>query len=155
MIPTGSRCRESCQGFDTAVASFVADLEGEYTITLLVTNSEGETTTDEVTITAVLAFDVPAADFRVDGIINFPNPFSSSVTFGFDGEGIPDLMTVSIFNLLGHSVWSASVTNTGSVQWNGRTISGEQLPNGGYIAIVMIKGNGQIYTKRILIFILR
>ncbi len=154
MIPAGSRCRETVQGFDTASGSFIADLTGTYTLTLDVTDGEGETATDQVTITVVNDFsEVP--DFRLERITYGPNPFSSIVTFGFDGEGVADLIMISIFDLRGRLVWSRSAVNTTYVQWDGQASDGDDVANGAYIAIIAIRGNGLIRTQRVLVMLRR
>ena len=153
LIPTGSQCMSSCQSFDRALASFVADMEGEYTLALTITDDQGRTATDEVTITAV--WNQGSNDFRVDEIVIAPNPSSGSVTVRFEGVGTPDRVTLSVFDLAGNLLWEGADTNTSSLSWNGRTSDGVAVPNGAYVAVAVFSGNGQIYTERIIVVIHR
>lgn len=154
MIPEGSMCMFSVQGFDTAVASFVPDVEGEYILELHVTNDSAVSMMDTVVVTA-LPMSEPAGDFRLDRFTCSPNPFSTSVAFGFEGGGIPDLMDVSIHDLSGTQVWSARVLNKQHIPWDGRTATGVDLQNGAYIYVMTIVSNGQRYSQQGVIFILR
>ena len=153
LIPAGSQCMQTCQGFEQPLASFVADMEGEYTLALTITDDQGRTAADEVTITAV--WNPGSNDFRVDEIVIAPNPFSGSATVRFEGVGAPDHVDLSIFDLAGNLVWEGSDTNTSSLSWNGRTTDGVEVPNGAYIAAVVFTGNGQIYTDRVILFLYR
>jgi len=153
-IPTGSRCRETMSGFNTATPSFVADMAGTYTLELEITNSDGETTTDRVIITAVLEF-VDPPTLEIDAPTWYPSPFSDEVVFGFLGEGTPDSIVVSIYNLMGERVWQAVATHEPSITWDGISQDGLRLPNGPYIASLTVRGNGEIHTRTALLFIYR
>jgi hypothetical protein len=153
-FPTGSHCRETGQGFDSPLASFVTDLEGTYTITLQVKNDAGDTATDEVTVTAVTEFP-PTSQVQIDDVLCYPNPFSSSVTFATVGQGIPDSITVAVYSLAGRLLWQARVFVTPTIRWNGMTDDGDRLANGGYVAVITATGNGNVVTKKMLLFILR
>lgn len=153
-FPTGSTCRLTASGLESSVASFVADKEGRYVLTLEVTNSIGETATDEVVVTAVYEFPEPDA-FRFDSMLFAPVPFANTITFGFEGQGLADRVTVSVYDLQRQLVWTATDRDTSAITWNGRTLDGEQLANGPYIAVIQILGNGSLYTETRTIFILR
>ena len=144
---------QTCQGFEQPLASFLADMEGDYTLTLTVTDSQGRSATDEVTISA--RWNPGQSEFRVDEIICAPNPSSGSVTVQYEGVGIPDHVGVSIYDLAGTLVWTGSAVNTAELTWNGRTSDGEAAPSGAYIAVVIFSGNGQIYTERAIVVIHR
>ena len=143
----------SCQGFDTPQASFIPDKEGDYTLVLTVTDANGRTASDEVTISAL--WDAGFSDFRVDRIVYAPNPFFGSVTVQYEGVGTPDLIHLSVFDLTGTRLWEQSATNTTSLTWNGRTQAGELAPNGPYVAVLVITGNGQVYKDRRILFVYR
>ena len=144
---------QTCQGFEQPLASFLADMEGDYTLTLTVTDSQGRSATDEVTISA--RWNPGSADFRIDEIVIAPNPFSGSATVRFEGSGTPDRVELSIFDLAGNQIWEGAGTSTSSLSWNGRTSDGEAAPNGAYIAVAVFAGNGQIYTDRVILFLYR
>jgi hypothetical protein len=154
MIPTGSQCWASSQGFDQSIASFIADVEGSYTLELHVTNEQGVTMMDQVVVTAI-AEAIPAGEFHVDRFVCAPNPFSTSVTFRFEGTGIPDFMEVSVYSLSRALVWKSSVSNAATIHWDGRTTSGVPLPSGGYIYLLRAVGNGQRFAEQAIVFILR
>ena len=153
-FPAGSSCFVTGEGFDTPYASFVADVEGTYVLTLEVTNSEGETATDEVMVVAVHEFPTPE-DFRFDALVCEPVPFSDVITFGFKGEGLADTMSVWVYDLGRHLVWSESTRDTNAIVWDGRTSAGEWLANGPYLVVISIYGNGNLFTGQRVIFIHR
>ena len=144
----------TCTGFDTPVASFIADMEGTYVLTLEITNSQGETATDEVTIIAVHEFPTPEG-FHFDRFVCGPVPFSSSITFGFDGEGLADSISVEVYDMGRQLVWSASASSASAIEWDGRTLQGEWLANGPYIVVIGISGNGNWFIDQRMIFLLR
>jgi hypothetical protein len=158
-FPIGSTCRVTASGFDTPVASFVADKEGTYVLTLEVTNSNGETATDEVVVVAVYEFpdpEFPEPDtLRFDSMLCAPVPFADAITFGFEGDGLADRMTVSVYDLQRRLVWTATNRDASVITWDGRTLDGDWLSNGPYIAVIQVLGNGNLFTETRMIFILR
>ncbi len=160
MIPGGSNCFASCRGFDQPIASFIPDVEGDYTLTLYVTDVGGETTFDQTVVTAVFdpAFipeEPDSESLDVEQIVCFPNPFSGQISFGFVGTGTPDQIDVSVFDLCGHPVWQGSISDATHLLWDGTAPSGDRLPNGGYICIVVIRGNGTITSEKAVVVIRR
>jgi len=154
VIPEGSTCPLTARGFDTPIAAFIADVEGAYTLVLEVINSEGEAASDEVTVVAVKEFPIPET-FHFDDFHCWPNPFASTIVFGFDGAGIPDRMSISIYDLGRNLVWSKTVANVDAIVWNGQTVHGERLANGPYIAVVAIEGNGNTFITKRVVFLSR
>jgi len=159
-IPEGSDCFDTCEGFDSPIASFIPDVEGEYTLNLYVTDAEGECMSDQVLVIAV--FDpsfVPeppgSAEFRFERIVCRPNPFSSEIVFDVVGEGTPDSLSVMIFALSGQLVWHGSADGRSSLIWSGTASLGARLPNGGYICVLTVAGGGEVRSEKTIVFIRR
>ena len=153
-FPAGSSCFVTGEGFDTPYASFVADVEGTYVLTLEITNSEGETATDEVMVVAVHEFPTPEG-FQFEAFVCEPTPFSDAITFGFEGDGLANATSVWVYDLGRHLVWSESARDTNAIVWDGRTSAGEWLANGPYLVVITIYGNGNFFTGKRVIFIHR
>jgi len=160
MIPEGSDCFGTCENFDQPTASFVPDIAGDYTLTLYVTDEDGECLTDRVTITAI---DDPddspepsdGADFSVKRVLCYPSPFADQISFGFIGSGVPDAIHVTVYDLSGKLVWQVEARGVSVTTWDGTSVRGDRLANGGYICVIRIAGGGKVHTERTMIFIRR
>ncbi len=65
-IPSGSRVLETLSGFDTATPCFVTDVAGDYVLVLTVTDSDGLSTIDSVTVRAAPCGEILACP-AIDG----------------------------------------------------------------------------------------
>jgi hypothetical protein len=91
----------------------------------------------------------------VEGFYAGPNPFSNSVTFSYNGEGMATSFTVRVYDLSGHCVWEAQKENTLSIVWGGYNKDGQKLANGGYIYVVTATDGDNTFTGKETVFINR
>ena len=86
-----------------------------------------------------------AQTFRI--VSAYPNPFNASTTIGFEINR-PQPLTLSVFNLLGQKVMSASfhITSPGHFNWN---MYAGHLPSGKYLVIA--RSSGETATHSLLL----
>ena len=100
-------------------------------VTATYTDPEDSTDTSSDTITII------ASELDVDSFYAGPNPCDGECTFGYHGSGVASVMSVVIYDLSGHKVWSSEQANVTEIVWNGTNASGAALANGGYIYVIM------------------
>ena len=94
----------------------------------------------------------------VSEVYAYPNPFSSSVRFGFDltGDVLPDNLRIDIYNSMGKIVKTLTMTDFGSLHfglnlssvWNGTGANGAFLPAGVYFYKAHISYDGIEFPTR-------
>ena len=62
-------------------------------------------------------------------------------------------MAVSVYDLQGHLVWKSSVHGETSILWDGQSADGDRLANGVYVAVLVIKENGIVYSETRTLFV--
>ena len=123
-----------------------ADVSGTLTVTYTQPFPGGKTATDTAEV-------IPAELENVTGIEVTPNPFATEVTFTIIAEpagAVADELTVTIYDLLGRKVAEVSGTDTASVSWDG-----DDLRNGAYIYVAVVKGGDAVWTFRGFVYIKR
>lgn len=91
----------------------------------------------------------------IDGVVAFPNPFSTHVTFRYEGLAVPTSISVAIYDLTGHILWTDEASGTSEIEWHGIDRHGERVANGPLLFVaVVIKQNSASNTKGKL-FVLR
>jgi hypothetical protein len=98
---------------------------------------------------------VVAGELRVDRFYATPNPSAGDITFAFAGQGLADLLTVAVYDLQGHLVWSGEAVNALSAIWDGRSERGDLVANGAYIYVISASagtsrfpGKGTVFIRR-------
>jgi hypothetical protein len=98
---------------------------------------------------------VVAGELRVDRFYATPNPSEGDITFAFAGQGMADLLTVAVYDLQGHLVWSGEAVNALSAVWDGRSERGDLVANGAYIYVISatagtsrFPGKGTVFIRR-------
>jgi hypothetical protein len=94
----------------------------------------------------------------VSEVYAYPNPFSSSVRFGFDltGDVLPDNLRIDIYNSMGKIVKTLTMADFGSLHfglnlssvWNGTGANGAFLPAGVYFYKAHISYDGIEFPTR-------
>ena len=123
-----------------------ADVSGTLTVTYTQPFPGGKTATDTAEV-------IPAELENVTGIEVTPNPFATTVTFRIIAEpagAVADELTVTVYDLLGRKVAEVSGTDTASVTWDG-----DDLRNGAYIYVAVVKGGDAVWTFRGFVYIKR
>ncbi|MDQ3051215.1 MAG: gliding motility-associated C-terminal domain-containing protein [Bacteroidota bacterium] len=105
--------------------------EGNYTVTLVVTNSIG--CTDTARYSFILVDEL--ASLTVPNVFT-PNNDGKNDVFEFIEVGISSI-NVNIFNRWGKEVYDWSTNNT---SWDGKSKDGEELPDGVYLYIIKARG---------------
>ena len=138
---------------DTFITSAIsiADLGAAAGDTLTATYTDPANSANTATATATIT----AAELSITGFYAGPNPFSTSVDFAYHGSGIASEVTVAVYDLSGHQVWSNEETNTTMIPWDGTNDRGQALANGPYIYVVMatdgthtFRGKGIVFIKK-------
>ncbi len=140
-----------------AVYDVPFDLDGVYSVGVIVGNAEKSGTNKAYTVTCdVVPFNPLAADdlapaFAIDG--NYPNPFNPSTTikFALDGTARTDL---EVYDLTGRMVdarCSDHVLDAGhhEVRWNGTDAGGRTMPSGTYLA--KLRSGDQVATHKLVL----
>jgi hypothetical protein len=98
---------------------------------------------------------VVAGELRVDRFYATPNPSEGDITFAFAGQGLADLLTVAVYDLQGHLVWSGEAVDALSAIWDGRSERGDLVANGAYIYVISasagtsrFSGKGTVFVRR-------
>lgn len=115
--------------------------------------SGNESGTDDYQITFKVVTQSAISD-----VYAFPNPFSSSVRFGFEltGSELPDEFRIDIFNSVGTIVRTIDISdlsdihighNLSAYSWNGTNSNGALLPSGVYFYKVTATLKGQAMPK--------
>jgi hypothetical protein len=76
----------------------------------------------------------------VTDVVVKPNPFDDEAIFTFEGTGVPDTITVEIYDLSGHPVWSDTKANVTEIVWDGTDEAGMNLANGPYLYVMTLTG---------------
>jgi len=77
---------------------------------------------------------------QVDDVVVKPNPSGDGAIFTFEGSGVPDTITVEIYDLAGNPVWSDTKANVTEIEWDGTDEAGLPLPNGAYVYVMTLTG---------------
>jgi hypothetical protein len=96
----------------------------------------------------------------VTGVMNYPNPFSTSTRFVFTltGSEIPEVFTIQIMTVTGKVVREITRAELGHIHvgrnitdyaWDGKDNFGDKLGNGVYLYRVVTKLNGENIEKRV------
>ncbi len=97
-----------------------------------------------------------SVEMALDGLINYPNPFSESTTFSFEHNQVeqPLDITIYIFSLSGqlvatlNDIYYAGGYRYNSVVWNGTDNGGNKLNDGMYVYKVVVKNyDGSVMNK--------
>jgi hypothetical protein len=98
---------------------------------------------------------VVAGELHVDRFYASPNPAEGDITFAFEGEGLADVLTVAVYDLQGHLVWSGEAVSALSATWDGRAERGDLVANGAYIYVISasagtsrFSGKGTVFVRR-------
>lgn len=107
------------------------------------------------TDTSSATIKVVAGELRVDRFYATPNPSEGDITFAFAGQGLADLLTVAVYDLQGHLVWSGEAVDALSAVWDGRSERGDLVANGAYIYVISASagtsrfpGKGTVFIRR-------
>ncbi|MGH2570723.1 MAG: C25 family cysteine peptidase, partial [bacterium] len=81
------------------------------------------------------------ADFRLDALAVFPNPFSDRASFYYRAAGA-ETATLHVYTINGRKIReiTEAATGEGAVAWDGRDEDGEIVANGTYLARFVIHG---------------
>jgi hypothetical protein len=128
---------------DTFITEAISGL-GVGTFTATYTDPTDPTDTSSDTI------DIGASELSIDTFRVGPNPFDTEVIFGYDGTGIAETFSVTVYDLSGHQVWTDTQANVDHITWDGAG-----LANGGYIYVLMatdgenpVTGKGTVFINK-------
>ncbi len=107
------------------------------------------------TDTSTATVRIVAGELHIERFYTTPNPSAGDVTFAFAGQGLANLITVRVYDLQGHLVWSGQAESALSVLWNGRTSDGAAVANGAYIYVVSASGGTNRFSGKGTLFIRR
>jgi len=119
--------------------------------TLTATYKDPVDTTDISTATA----SVNASVLHVDNFYAKPNPFKTQTVFTYKGTGIATTISVAVYDLGNHLLWSQSKSNATEITWDGKDASGTPCANGAYAYVMMAKDGTNTFTGKGKVFINR
>jgi hypothetical protein len=114
------------------------------TITATYKDPTDPTDTSSKTITVI------ASKLEIDRFYARPSPASGPVTFGYEGTGIASVMSVAVYDLAGHLVWTSELANVTKIVW-----SCGSLANGAYIYLVTATDGTDTFNDKGTLFINR
>jgi len=106
-----------------------------------------DTSSDKISVTGEL--------LQVDRFVVAPNPFTTTVTFSYEGAGIASQFAVEIYDAAGHRIWATEESDVAEVAWSGVDSYGRLVANGGYIYVVTASDASQALTDKGLVFVTR
>jgi len=131
---------------DTFITEAISGLGvGTFTATYADPTDPTDTSSDTINIIA--------SELSVESFYAGPNPFTTTVTFGYNGSGIATTFSVTVYNLSGHAVWTEELANVDHITWDGSSTAGSGLANGGYIYVVMATDGENTFTGKGTVFI--
>lgn len=154
-VPEGADIHATMQNFDSAIGSFIPNVPGIHQFDLFVTDDYGDTVSDRVAITVFdgSSTQEPAEEaFRLERVVVWPNPFDAQVRFGFIGEGVPEILAVTVYDLAGRRMWEGQAASADSICWDGHRSDGRPVAAGPYIYAIILFADGHIYAGRGLVF---
>ncbi len=98
---------------------------------------------------------IVASTLRVERFYAGPTPFADTVRFAYEGDGLAERFTVSVYDLVGRRVWSSEAQNVLSIPWDGRRQDGRLLANGAYLYVIAASNGDDLFTGRGTVFISR
>jgi len=134
-------------------AFITAGLDLEYRAGQTITASYVDPTNPDDVSSATIA--VVAGEFHVTEFFATPNPFADHVTFAYEGQGMAEEFTVSVYDLAGHLIRSIEEGDVISVDWDGRNARGQSVANGAYIYVVMASSGEKRFSARGIVFVNR
>ncbi len=119
------------------------------TLTAIYTDPSDPSDTSSATVQIV------ADVLNVERFYSAPNPFDDVVRFSFVGEGLPEMFTVSVYDLTGRRLWSGEGENVLGLTWDGRNERGDLVANGAYLYVVVASGSGETFRGKGTLFVRR
>jgi hypothetical protein len=113
-------------------------------LTATYVDSSDPTDTSNDTISIV------ASQLEVERFYAGPSPAAGPVTFGYVGSGIATVMSVSVYDLAGHLVWTNELANVKEIVW---TCGG--IANGAYIYTIEATDGTDTFSGKGTMFINR
>jgi len=147
----------------TATVIFTPQLaDGDYDLFVAVRDASGNIADSA---SARLKFTVNA-QFGVESLFNYPNPFSDKTVFAFTLTGSGDVsdrptdFRILIYTVAGRMVRELNALPSlqlgrNQIEWDGRDADGDQLANGVYIYRVVVRTPTKTYTKTERLAIIR
>jgi len=114
--------------FRTGPIPVLWDIGTKVTATYVDPDHSTDRATDEVTVIG--------GDLVVEQFVVTPNPFDQQVSFGFEGSGVPEVLTVAVYDITRHLVFESEALNAMEIVWDGRNLNGEPVARGAYIYVI-------------------
>jgi len=89
----------------------------------------------------------------VDRFFVAPNPVTTLAVFGYEGSGIADRMTASVYDLAGELIWSAEAANVSEIEWKGSSC--DNVANGAYIYTISASNSEATFNGKGILFVSR
>ena len=105
--------------------------------------------------TASATIGMVAGELVVERFYASPSPFSDETVFAYEGQGMADILRVTVYDLNGHIVWVAEEADSLGISWGGRNQDGKQLANGAYIYVVTAVGSQETFNGKGTVFLRR
>jgi hypothetical protein len=77
-----------------------------------------------------------------------PNPFQEEVTFGFEGSGVPAMLSVSVYDLRRRLLWTEQAEYVTELVWDGRNLDGDSVGKGAYVYVITASDDENSYTEK-------
>jgi hypothetical protein len=98
---------------------------------------------------------IGASELIITGFYAAPTPSDGDVTFAYRGSGVAETLSVEIYDLFGHMVWSDTRPDTATIVWNGKDENGVFVANGVYRYFVTATGGTTPFSDNGIVVINR
>jgi len=114
------------------------------TITATYVDPTDPTDTSSDTITII------ASKLDVTSFTAGPTPSAGDVAFAYQGTGVASVMSVEVYDLAGHCVWTQELANVTQIVWDCQSVA-----NGAYLYLVTATDGTATFSGRGTVFIRR
>ena len=92
---------------------------------------------------------IEAAELKVTGYLNQPNPLITTTVFKVLGQGIRKIH-VWVWDLTGKLVYDSGEVAGASLAWDGSDMAGDMLANGVYLYVIQAIGKDRSETSKVM-----
>ncbi|MBN1858178.1 hypothetical protein JW848_03120 [Candidatus Bipolaricaulota bacterium] len=114
--------------FRTEAIPVAWEVGTKVTATYVDPSNETDRSSDEMTVIG--------GDLLVERFVVTPNPFDQHVSFGFDGSGVPEVFSLSVYDMARHLIYASEAQYAMEIAWDGTNLRGESVARGAYIYVV-------------------
>jgi len=114
--------------FRTEPIAVIWEIGTKVTATYTDPSNSGDRAEDEITVVG--------GQLVVEQFTVTPNPFQEQVSFGFEGSGVPETLSVAVYDLARRCVFEAQAAYAMEIVWDGTNTEGDPVAKGAYVYVI-------------------